>query len=171
MNSGQQLIGASKTLLEFVALFMRRRSCKSTGVEDGDEQMKIDGSCHCGQIAYEADIDPEQVEICHCTDCQTLSGSAFRIIVPAAADRFLLTGSPKIYIKTAESGNKRLQAFCPTCGSSIYSAAAIEHPEIYNIRLATARQRDLLPPKRQYWRKSALSWIDDVGSLPRVDKE
>jgi hypothetical protein len=40
--------------------------------------MRIDGRCHCGFITYEADIDPERVVICHCTDCQTLTGSAFR---------------------------------------------------------------------------------------------
>jgi hypothetical protein len=34
--------------------------------------MKIDGRCHCGYIAYEAEIDPENVLVCHCTDCQTL---------------------------------------------------------------------------------------------------
>jgi hypothetical protein len=36
--------------------------------------MKIDGRCHCGYITYEAEIDPEKVMICHCADCQTLSG-------------------------------------------------------------------------------------------------
>ena len=41
--------------------------------------MKIDGECLCGDVAYEAEIDPENVGLCHCTDCQTLSGSAFRI--------------------------------------------------------------------------------------------
>lgn len=134
--------------------------------------MKIDGSCHCGHITYEAEVDPEQVEICHCTDCQKLSGSAFRIVVPVAADCFrLLTGAPKLYTKIAESGNKRLQAFCPTCGSSIYSSAASADPRVYNIRLATARQRDLLPPKRQYWRRSALHWVDDIGSLTQFEKE
>ena len=30
--------------------------------------MKIDGACHCGLITYEAEIDAEQVEVCHCTD-------------------------------------------------------------------------------------------------------
>lgn len=37
----------------------------------------VRGSCHCGQIAFEAEIDPGAVRICHCTDCQTRSGSAW----------------------------------------------------------------------------------------------
>lgn len=134
--------------------------------------MRIDGACHCGEISYEAEVDPGQVEICHCTDCQKLSGSAFRIVVPAAARDFrLLTGQPRFYIKTAESGAKRLQAFCPVCGTSIYATAAVGEPKIYGIRLGTARQQDSLPPKRQYWRRSALPWIDDIGSLPRFERE
>ena len=40
--------------------------------------MKVDGGCHCGFITYEAEIDPEKVMICNCTDCQRLSGSSFR---------------------------------------------------------------------------------------------
>ena len=46
--------------------------------------IKIDGSCHCGNITYTAVVDPEKVGICHCTDCQTLSGTAFRVSVAAA---------------------------------------------------------------------------------------
>jgi len=38
--------------------------------------MKIDGGCFCGNITFEADIDPEKVMICHCTDCQSITGSA-----------------------------------------------------------------------------------------------
>jgi hypothetical protein len=36
--------------------------------------MKVDGGCHCGQIRYEAQIDADQVNICHCTDCQSGRG-------------------------------------------------------------------------------------------------
>ena len=39
----------------------------------------IDGQCHCGQITFEAQIDPETVSVCHCTDCQTLTGSPTRL--------------------------------------------------------------------------------------------
>ena len=84
--------------------------------------MKVDGRCHCGHIAYEAEVDPGKVVICHCTDCQTLSGSAFRTVVPTNEGTFkLLSGEPKVYVKTGESGNKRVQTFCPDCGTPIYS--------------------------------------------------
>ncbi len=36
--------------------------------------MRIDGQCHCGHIAYEAEIDPDRVSICHCRDCQQMTG-------------------------------------------------------------------------------------------------
>jgi hypothetical protein len=42
--------------------------------------MKIDGHCHCGQITFEAEVDPTALTICHCTDCQTLTGSAFSTV-------------------------------------------------------------------------------------------
>jgi hypothetical protein len=29
--------------------------------------MKVDGTCFCGTISIEADVDPEKVTICHCT--------------------------------------------------------------------------------------------------------
>ena len=40
--------------------------------------MKVDGNCHCGAITFEAEADPEAVYVCHCTDCQSISGSPFR---------------------------------------------------------------------------------------------
>jgi hypothetical protein len=82
--------------------------------------MKIEGACHCGKIRYEAEIDPAMVTICHCTDCQVLSGSAFRTVVPAPRASFrLLSGQPKIYVKTGDSGNQRTQSFCADCGTPI----------------------------------------------------
>ncbi len=55
--------------------------------------MKIDGACHCGHITYETEIDLEKIVICHCTDCQTLSGTAFRTVVRFKVGRFkLLSG-------------------------------------------------------------------------------
>jgi hypothetical protein len=77
--------------------------------------MKIDGACHCGYITYVAEVDPDKAGLCHCTDCQTLSGSAFRMSVPAAKDAFSLrSGQPKIYIKTAEAAPNAPKRFAPS---------------------------------------------------------
>jgi len=74
--------------------------------------MKVHGRCHCGELVYEAEVDPAQASICHCLDCQILTGTAYRVSVPAKAEHFrILSGVPKIYVKTAESGNPRAQAF------------------------------------------------------------
>mgnify|MGYP001194395730 CR=1 FL=1 len=132
--------------------------------------MKIDGGCHCGKITYTAEVDPEKVGICHCTDCQTLSGTAFRVSVAATKDAFHISGEPKIYIKTAESGAKRAQGFCPECGTPIYATAA-ENPQVFNIRVGTARQRDVLRPRSQGWYRSAREWVNDLASMPRFDKQ
>jgi hypothetical protein len=68
--------------------------------------MKVEGSCHCGQITFEAEIDPGAVRICHCTDCQTLTGSAYRVNVQTPAASFVLrSGTPKTYIPPKAATN------------------------------------------------------------------
>jgi hypothetical protein len=127
--------------------------------------MKVDGRCHCGQIRYEAQIDPATVSVCHCTDCQTLTGTAYRVSVPASAPNLaFLSGTPKIYVKTAESGNRRAQGFCADCGTPLYSADA-QDPQVYFLRVGTLSQRTDLPPTRQIWCQSALPWASDIRNL------
>lgn len=134
--------------------------------------MKIDGRCHCGHISFEAELDPQRVGICHCTDCQNLSGSAFRTVAMIDAATFkLLSGTPKTYVKTGESGNRRAQVFCPECGAHIYATSADEKPEIMNIRVGTLDQREKLVPKVQYWSRSALHWLEDIPKFPEREKQ
>ncbi|HEY7299661.1 MAG TPA: GFA family protein [Xanthobacteraceae bacterium] len=134
--------------------------------------MKIDGGCHCGYVTYDAEVNPDNTEICHCTDCQVLSRTAFRILIPAEHDSFrILSGEPTIYVKTAESGAKREQAFCPRCGTPIYAAGTGDGPKIYRIRGGTVRQRNQFVPKRQIWLRSQQRWLAELGSIPGVDKQ
>jgi hypothetical protein len=134
--------------------------------------MKIDGGCVCGEVTYEAEVDPEKVGLCNCTDCQKFSGSAFRMSVPASDSEFrLLTGELKVYVKTAESGGKREQAFCPECGTHFYSTSVGEGPKLLRLRTSTANQRDQLVPRSQGWMRSAQAWLADLPGLPGVDKQ
>ena len=125
--------------------------------------MNIDGTCLCGQIKFEAIIDPETATICHCTDCQINSGTAFGYVVGAINDSFnLLKGELSFYIKLADSGAKRELAFCGKCGTRIYAKPENGKSGFFGLRVGTIRQRKSLHPKRQAWTKSCLDWVQGI---------
>lgn len=134
--------------------------------------IEVTGKCHCGYIRYRAKVDSEKVVLCHCTDCQILTGCAYRVSVPAAVDQFeLLSGNLKVYVKTAQSGAKRVQTFCPECGSPLY-AEALENPAIRALRVGSIDQRLTLRPSRQIWCQSALPWSENISAvLPKFDDQ
>ena len=135
--------------------------------------MRIDGSCHCGFITIEGEADPDKTQICHCTDCQTGTGSAFRVSIPVAGTTLKMTGQPALYLKTtAESGRPRVQAFCPKCGSPIYSTTPGEGVQpSYTVRVGILRQRDQLVPRRQNWFRSARSWVTGLAAVPSNERQ
>ena len=133
--------------------------------------MKIDGGCHCGALMYEAEIDPESVTICHCTDCQRMSGSAFRTVIRTDENNFvMLSGEPKIYVKTAENGTPRAMGFCANCGTQIYGTSVGVGPKGYGIRVGTVTQSSQLKPVNQIWTRSAQPWLWEIEGLEARDK-
>lgn len=135
--------------------------------------MRIDGTCACGTIKVEGEADPEKTQVCHCTDCQSGSGTAFRVSIPVPGATFKMTGQPTFYVKTtAESGNPRVQAFCPKCGSPIYSTTNGQGVQpSYAVRVGILRQRDQLIPRKQNWFRSARAWVTDIATVPKNEKQ
>lgn len=131
--------------------------------------MKIEGGCHCGAVRYEAEVHPDKVVICHCTDCQTLSGSAFRTVAQSLPGSFrLLSGALATYVKRGESGKERQQTFCPICGTPIYSAPVGQPDGVVGLRVGSIHQRAALVPKDQYWCRSAQPWLE---ALPKIGRQ
>jgi hypothetical protein len=73
-------------------------------------------------------------------------------------------------VKTAESGTKRVQAFCAECDSPIYSSAVTD-PPVFMIRVGTIRQRAELAPKSRIWCRSALGWLNGVASIKQFAQQ
>ncbi|PYB77799.1 GFA family protein [Rhizobium wuzhouense] len=129
--------------------------------------MRITGACHCGAVRYEAEIEPQRIGICHCTDCQRLTGSAYRVTAAALPDRFrLLCGIPRRYRKLGDSGQPSDQFFCGDCGSPLWRESADGK---IGIRLGTIDQRLELKPHHQSWLGSALPFVFDISGLERQE--
>ena len=126
--------------------------------------MRVDGACLCGYLCFEAEIDPEMVMICHCTDCQNGTGAYRAGVIVNVQDFRLLSGIPKVYVKNSEAGGKRALSFCPECGTSLHGANA-DNPKTFSLRLGLVRQRRQLQPKLQLWCRSALPWVFDLDAI------
>ena len=127
--------------------------------------MQIDGACHCGLITFTAQINPARVMVCHCAVCQALCGAPFRAVVAALVDQFELRGTPKSYVKVAQSGNPRAQVFCPECATPLY-ASSPENSSVVIIRLGCVTQRAELTPAVQIWQHSSLPWVTELHGIP-----
>ena len=133
--------------------------------------MKVEGQCHCGQIAYTAEVDPAKVTLCHCVDCQILSGGPYIATVAANTSTFKVTyGEIHHYVKTAESGRKRLHGLCTNCGTRLY-AASVDEPRAYSLRTGPLKQRNDLKPSRRIWCDSAQSWSVNLTGIEAVAKQ
>jgi len=133
--------------------------------------MKVHGTCHCGAIAWEGEVDPSRVTVCHCGDCQRFSGAAFRASVPSKAEDFvILRGEPVRYVKTAENGNRRAQGFCGRCGTPVYATDA-ENPKVFNLRIGPLTERAELAPQRQIWCEAAMPWAAELLDVPGSPKQ
>lgn len=135
--------------------------------------MHVEGNCHCNAVRFEADIDPAQVSVCHCTDCQRLTGTAFRLSVAADAGSFrVLAGTPRVYLKKADSGRVREQGFCEQCGTPLYATShGGAEPRIYNVRIGALPRdvREALRPERQIWYRSRLPWLARIAEAPAIE--
>src|SRR6185312_2246618 len=112
-------------------------------------------------------VDPARVIICHCTDCQTISGGPYRVNVPVLAENFAVRGEPAVYPKRGGSGETVDSAFCPTCGTALWSSKG-EAPAFFWLRTGAVKQRAALPPKSQGFCGSALPWAFDLSGVQRL---
>ena len=132
--------------------------------------MKVHGRCHCGAVHLTAVVRSQRVFVCHCSDCQQLTGSAFRVVVPVVPGTLQIKGNVTEYPRVAESGAVRLQAFCPTCGSPLY-ARSDDASGIATLRTGCLAERDQLQPTAQLWQRSALPWVGELSSIPGCERQ
>jgi hypothetical protein len=123
----------------------------------------IEGGCLCGSVRYSADTEPVFVGVCHCTDCQRFTGSAFGTVVALAAPALKLTGTLKTFTKSGDTGKSIHRRFCPECGSGIIDEAEA-FPGVVMVNVGTLDDRSWVKPQSEVFCDSAQPWV-------RLDEE
>jgi hypothetical protein len=114
--------------------------------------MICEGGCVCGAVRYQLDGNPLTLYACHCTKCQTRSGSAFALnMIVLQADLTIVRGEPE----AAESGKRKR---CSACGTGLWSERR-RIPGIVWLRAGTLDDTRWLKPAAHVWTRSAQPWF------------
>lgn len=79
-------------------------------------------SCACGQASITVAGDPLMHGVCHCTNCQRRTGSAFGISAYFARSSVVAqTGETTVYaFHHAQQGHDQARHFCSRCGTTLF---------------------------------------------------
>lgn len=125
-------------------------------------KLPLTGGCLCGACRWELNAAPYVVYACHCTECQTQSGSAFNLTMPAPRAAFRITkGEPAAFARTTARGRQTVVRFCGACASRLYAES---NPATVSIRPGTLDDTSWVRPAAQFYLSSAHDWarIDGV---------
>jgi hypothetical protein len=116
-------------------------------------------SCQCGKLtAAVADGAEAATVVCHCLDCQRRSGSPFGSIAYFPKEAVTISGTPREFTRTTDTGNSFTTGFCPDCGSTVYAKAS-RMPEITGVTVGTLADPAFPAAIRSVYEQSKHDWI------------
>lgn len=120
----------------------------------------VEGGCQCGAVRYRLTAAPLSVYRCHCKDCQRFSGSTHAMSMVVRTETLeLITGTPAIYEKRADSGRIAHMHQCGVCGSKLWNAPATP-AETLVLKPGTLDDMNWAEPIGNIWTASKAPWVE-----------
>ena len=133
-------------------------------------ELQLDGGCTCGAVRYRLHSAPMFVHCCHCTSCQTETGSAFVINAMIESDRVeTLKGVAEPVMTPSESGRGQQIWRCPICHVALWSNYGGAIDVLRFVRVGTLDRPADCPPDIHIYTRSKLPWVTLPGGVPAVD--
>ena len=135
-------------------------------------EFPVYGGCACGAVRYKLMTAPPFVYTCHCTDCQSLTTSAFTVSAPVSRKKIqIIKGNMKTWLRTTtDTGRPTRQHVCAACGVRIYSSPP-QAPERLTLRLGTLDDTSWLRPAAAIWMRSAQPWFKPPPDMLTFEKQ
>ncbi len=139
-------------------------------------ELPVAGGCQCGALRFELRAAPLTVYNCHCTNCQTISGSAFATVLMTTRDALAFTrGEPAVTEWQATTGRTRFGWFCGSCGTRIAHGTHAEPDEmagkVLSVRSGTLDDTSWVKPVADGWVRSAQTWVTFPDDRTQFEKQ
>ena len=126
-----------------------------------ESSMAVTGGCQCGEIRYRLTAEPLMLYICHCSDCQKQSASAFGMSLrmrPQDIDFEKGRETMRSWDTRGDDGEVKRCCFCPNCGTRIMHGSD-DPTESVSIKAGTLDDTSGLRPGAHIWLRSAQPWV------------
>lgn len=121
--------------------------------------MSLKGGCLCGAVRFSVAIEaPSSCYACHCTDCQTQSGSALGLQMPVFEHLMSIDGDLTTGTRKMPSGANGTIHACSQCLTRIYASNSAR-PGIIILRAGTLDESKKINPRAHLWVKSKQPWM------------
>lgn len=128
------------------------------------------GGCACGLIRYETSSEPVVQNHCQCTDCQKRSGTGHASYLAFAQRTTMkISGEAKTWSVAGDSGNDKIHAFCPTCGTPIYLTFSAM-PDVIAIHAASLDDPSTFEPQFVTYTIRGQAWDTIDPSLAKFER-
>ena len=138
---------------------------------NAQDSFPVTGTCQCGNVHYRITEPFLFQAVCHCRDCQKLSGTSFSISAFVKASTFeLLQGELKSWRRSSDSGGLVDCFFCPTCGNRIYHQDP-EKPGLLRLKPGTLDDTSVIAPQAHVWVSRKQAWVDIPEGIDQHDTQ
>jgi len=128
------------------------------------------GNCECKGVGYQFNGEPLTCYTCHCTDCQTTSGSAFGLAMIVNEDDLKIIQG-ELSVSTVDyNGTKVQRHHCKQCGTTLWLSADT-YPDIVALKPGTFDDTGWFKPVAHLWTRSAQPWVCLDASIPQYEKQ
>lgn len=130
----------------------------------------LTGRCVCGTVQYAAVARADRAYACHCSECQTRSGSAFAMLLPVPVAGFEVTGETLIVQQEEANGVVATLHLCAQCLTRIYT----ENPLWSDLRILRAGTLDdsaAAAPAFHIWVSSKQRWFTLPPGVPQYETQ
>ena len=126
----------------------------------GESRFSLEGGCACRAVRYRLASPPMFVHCCHCTSCQTETGSAFVLNALIESDRVeTVAGAAVPLLTPSESGRGQQIWRCAICQVALWSNYGGTRDVIRFVRIGTLDDPSALPPDIHIYTRSKLAWV------------
>lgn len=128
----------------------------------------ISGSCLCGKVTFECHDKFEQFHLCHCAQCQKISGSAHVSNLFSKPDNIKWLSGVELVKRFDVSGKYISNCFCSECGCAVPYVSGSGNALI--VPAGCLDQAPSIDPQDHIFCSEKATWYEQAIDAPKFDK-